>query len=95
MKSSPIFRSITISTKQARDVYTTRAGAAALRATKKIRGFDKLLEELDILQDSTLSIHLVSKSEFELMVFKKSDIKLLVFTNVDITKILGVLIIQK
>ena len=76
----PNIKSCTVRTKEAYDIYSTRARLPA-SLSGKIKGFDKLLEELDRVNDSTVYIHSVSST----------DIKLVVFTNYDITKVLGVL----
>lgn len=76
----PSLKSITIPRKQAFDIYNVRARLPAA-VSGKIRGFDRLLEELDKTKDDKISIHLISSS----------NIKLLVFTDYDITRVLGVL----
>jgi|GEM_PF-6608100 hypothetical protein len=77
---TPNIKSCKVLTKEAHDIYSTRSRSPA-SLSGKIRGFDKLLEELDKVNDSTVLIHRVLLS----------NIKLVVFTNYDITKVLGVL----
>jgi hypothetical protein len=79
IETSPSIKSCTILTKQAFDIYNTRAASPA-SLSGKIRGFKELLEELDKAEDSRVCIHRIS-----------SDVQLIVFTNCDITRILGVL----
>lgn len=76
-------KSCTIPTKQAYDIYKTRAGMPAA-LSGKVRGFEKLLEELNRMQSPTVSLHLISGC----------DIKLLAFTDIEITRVLGVLLFE-
>lgn len=77
---APSIKSSTVYTKQAFDIYNVRAGLPA-SMSGEIRGFNKLLEELDKTKDSRVCIHRVSSSK----------IKLIIFTDCDITRVLGVL----
>jgi hypothetical protein len=79
IETTPFIKSCTVSTKQAFNIYNTRAGLPS-SLSGKIRGFKELLEELDKVEDSKVCIHKIS-----------SDTTLVIFTNCDITNILGVL----
>lgn len=79
----PNIKSCTIPTKQAIDIYKARARLPSA-LSGRIKGFNKLLEELDRLEDVTVSIHLISASE----------LKLLAFTDIEITRVLGVLLLR-
>lgn len=77
---APSIKSCTVCTKEASDIYNVRARLSA-SLLGEIRGFNKLLEELDKIKDSRVCIHRVTSS----------NIKLIIFTNCDITRVLGVL----
>ena len=82
-EQTPNIKSCTIPTKQAIDIYKARAGLPAT-LSGRIKGFNNLLEELDRLEDITVSIHLILDA----------DIKLLAFTDIEITRVLGVLLLR-
>ncbi|WP_414528188.1 hypothetical protein [Nodularia chucula] len=79
-ETAPSIKSCTVCTKQVFDIYSLRAGLPS-SLSGKIRGFNKLLKELDKTKDSKIFIHRVSSS----------NKKLVIFTNCDITRVMGIL----
>lgn len=80
----PSIKSIIILTKQAFNIYNARAGLPSV-SLGEIRGFEKLLEELNKTEDTKVCIHRILSS----------NIKIFVFTSFDITRVLGLLTFPK